>query len=264
MTKNNPEKIKIGIIGGSGLDDPEILKDAKEEPVATPFGSPSGPLITGRIGNRDVVILARHGKGHTIPPTKVPFRANIWALKKAGCTHILATTACGSLKEEIRPKDFVFADQFIDWTKLRPLTFFEEEGRVVHTSMPDPFCGGLRKILAETAGELGIPHHKNGTIITIEGPRFSTRAESNLYRQFGADVINMSTVPEAALARELGLCYASIAMATDYDVWREGEKPVTFEIILAAMKTNSENAKRLLLKTIPKINFTRCKQCFIL
>lgn len=247
---------KIAIIGGSGIDDPQILKNAKEIEIETPFGKPSEKLIIGEISGREVVVLARHGKNHTIMPTKVPFRANIWALKEVGCTHILATTACGSLREEIKPRDLIFIDQFIDFTKHRDLTFFED--KVVHTSMADPFCPKLRELLTESAKNLGILYHEKGTIVTIEGPRFSTRSESKMFRSLGSDVINMSTVPEVILARELGLCYVAAAMATDYDAWREGEEAVTWEMIVAAMKHNAENVKKLLLDVIPKINFEAC------
>ncbi len=249
-------KNKIGIIGGSGIDDPEILKNAKEVNLKTPYGKTSSQLITGKIKGINVAILARHGKKHNIIPTKVPFRANLWALNKVGVTHILATTACGSLREKIKPKQLIFLDQFIDFTKHRDLTFHED--KVVHTSMADPFCGELRKVLIKTAKELKIPHHKKGTVITIEGPRFSTRAESHMFRKFGADVINMSTVPEVILARELGICYASIAMATDYDTWHKSEEPVTWEMILSVMKENAGNVKRLISEVIPKIDFTDC------
>ena len=248
--------VKIGIIGGSGLDNPEILKDYEEKEVTTKYGKPSSKLICGKISGIDCVFLARHGKQHSIMPTKVPFRANIQALKDEGCTHILATTACGSLKEEIKPKDFVFLSQFIDFTKHRTLTFHEED--VVHTPMAEPFCTELRKILSETAKELGLRHHKEGTIVTIEGPRFSTKAESFMFIKLGVDVINMSTVPEVILAREAGICYASIAMATDYDCWREGEEPVTWEMVKERMKENSESVKKLILKTIPKIKEHKC------
>ncbi|MBU1136907.1 S-methyl-5'-thioadenosine phosphorylase [Patescibacteria group bacterium] len=246
------KKIKIGIIGGSGLDDPQIIKGAKEIKIETPFGRPASNLITGQISGREVVILARHGKDHSIMPTRVPYQANIWALKEIGCSHILATTACGSLKEQIKPKDLVFPDQFIDFTKHRNLTFYED--KVVHTSMADPFCPELRRLLIKTAKGLGFSHHAKGTMITIEGPRFSTRAESRLFKKFGADVINMSTVPEVILANEVGLRYATIAMATDYDAWKKGEKAVTWELILDRMKANAANVKKLLLETIPKIN----------
>ncbi len=244
-------KTKIGVIGGSGLDDPAILKDDKEVEIETPFGKPSSKLTTGQIEGRDVVILARHGKDHSIMPTKVNFRANIWALKEIGCTHILATTACGSLREKIKPKDLIFLDQFIDFTKHRTLTFYED--KVIHTPMADPFCEEMRGALVKSAKKLEIPHHDSGTMITIEGPRFSTRAESHMFRSFGADTINMSTVPEVILVRELDLKYASIAMATDYDCWKEDEEAVTWEAILKVMKKNAENVKKLLIDVIPKI-----------
>ena len=251
--------IKIAIIGGSGLDDPQILKNVEEINLHTPFGVMSSPLLCGQIDGVETVVLARHGKKHSIMPTKVPYRANIWALKEISCTHILATTACGSLQEHIKPRDFIFLDQFIDFTKHRNLTFFEY--KVVHTAMADPFCPQLREILTNTARELNLPHHERGTIITIEGPRFSTRAESKFFKSIGADAVNMSTVPEVILARELGICYASIAMATDYDTWHEREKPVTWEMITSVMRNNADNVKKLILNAIPKINFTDCPHC---
>lgn len=238
------------------MDDPKILENPKEIKIDTPFGKTSDVLLSGQIAGKDVVILARHGKKHRIIPGKVPYRANIWALKEAGCDCILAATACGSLREEIRPKDFVFVDQFIDFTRHRVSTFFEE--KVIHTPMGEPFCPELRKLLMETADELNISYHKKGVNITIEGPRFSTRAESHMFRGWGADVINMTTCPETALARELDICYASIAMATDYDCWREDTESVTMEMVLEAMEDNAENAKKLLVAVIPKINFDKC------
>ena len=252
-------KIKVGIIGGSGMDDPRLMKNKKEKKVKTPYGNPSSALTVGKIEGVDTVILARHGKGHSIYPTGVNFRANIYALKKEGCTHILATTAVGSLREKIKPGDLVFTDQFIDHTKHRALTFHDE--KVIHTPMAEPFCKDLRSLLIGSAKELGLRHHTKGTVITIEGPRFSTKAESHMFRSFGADVINMSTVPEVILARELGICYQTIAMSTDYDCWKEGEEPVTWEMIMAIMNKNSENVKKLLLKTISKIKYNGCDSC---
>ena len=176
---------KIGIIGGSGMDDPKLLSDPKTIEMETPYGKPSDKLLSGIINNTEVVILARHAKDHSISPTKIPFRANIWALKNVGCSHILATTACGSLREDMAPGDLVFIDQFIDWTKLRKLSFFEDE--VVHTQMSEPFDKNLRAKLIETAQKLGFRHHEKGTMVTIEGPRFSTKAESHMFRLIGAD-----------------------------------------------------------------------------
>lgn len=249
--------IKVGIIGGSGMDDPRLMKNIKEKRVKTPYGNPSSALTIGKIKGVDTIVLARHGKGHSIYPTGVNYRANIFALHKEGCTHILATTAVGSLREKIRPGDLVFVDQFIDFTKHRPLTFHDE--KVIHTPMSQPFCKELRALLVASAKELKLRHHKEGTVITIEGPRFSTKAESHMFRAWGADVINMSTVPEVILARELGICYQTIAMSTDYDCWKEGEEPVTWDMILSIMKKNTDNVKRLLLNTLVKINNTECE-----
>lgn len=244
--------IKIGIIGGSGLDNPDILKDVTEVAMGTPFGNPTSTLTCGTISGVDIAILARHGKDHSIYPSKVNFRANIWALKEYGCTHILAATAVGSLREEIKPGQIVFPDQFIDHTRKRETTFFDEDV-VVHTPMAEPFCPKLRELLGKTAYQMGIPHHTNKTIITIEGPRFSTRAESHMFRNWNADIINMSTVPEVNLAREKKIHYATIAMSTDYDCWREGEESVTWEMILETMRKNADSVIKLFLAVIPKI-----------
>jgi len=238
----------FGIIGGSGLDDPKLLQDYQEVNIETPFGKPAGSITVGKINGVDVAILARHGKDHSIMPTKVPYRANVWALKELGCTHILATTACGSLKEEIAPGDLVFLDQFVDFTKHRNLTFYED--KVVHTPMADPFDATLRGKLVDAAKAFGFKYHEKGTIITIEGPRFSTKAESNLFRSWGIDVVNMSTVPEVILANELQIPYQAIAMATDYDCWREGEEAVTWAMIVERMKGDAERVKRLLIAII--------------
>ena len=251
--------IKIGIIGGSGLDDPRILKGAREVFVTTKFGNASSGLTIGKINDIDAVVIARHGKRHTIMPSNVNYRANIMALKEQGCTHIIATTACGSLREEIKPGHIVFCDQFIDRTTKRASTFYDSD-KVCHIPMAEPFCSKLRKILSETAAEIKLEHHKKGTVITIEGPRFSTKAESHMYRQWKADVINMSTVPEVVLAREAGICYAIVAMSTDWDVWKEHEEGVNIEMILQVMKQNAENVKKLLIAAIPKINYEEC-QC---
>ncbi|MBS3170988.1 S-methyl-5'-thioadenosine phosphorylase [Candidatus Woesearchaeota archaeon] len=246
--------VKIGIIGGSGLDDPDILKNKQEKETSTPFGKPSSFLTIGKIGNVDVVILARHGKKHTITPTEVNYRANIHALKQEGCTHIFATTAVGSLKEEIERGDLVIIDQFIDFTKHREISFYESfEDGPKHTSMAEPFNKFLREKLIETCKELKYKMHEKGTVITIEGPRFSTKAESKLFRMWGADIINMSIAPEVILANEAGIPYAAIAMSTDYDCWREGEESVSWEQILSVFHSNSKKVVDLLIKVIPKI-----------
>ncbi len=246
----------IGIIGGSGLDNPKILREAEEKSIGTKFGKPSSPITVGKIEGIDIAIIARHGKRHQIMPSNVNFRANIWALKELGAKHVLATTACGSLREEIMPGQLVFPDQFIDWTSKRSSTFFDKE-EVCHIPMADPFCPKLRKLLVDTAKELKLGYHEKGTVVTIEGPRFSTRAESHMFRKIGGDVINMSTVPEVVLAREAGMCYQVIAMATDFDCWM-GRESVDIQTVLKVFQKNVENVKDLLLKTIPKISFKEC------
>jgi 5'-methylthioadenosine phosphorylase len=250
-------EIKVGIIGGSGLDDPDLMHDIKEHTIDTPYGAPSSHLTIGRINGVETVVLSRHGSDHSIYPTGVNYRANIYALKEAGCTHVLATTAVGSLREEIMPGDLVFIDQFIDQTKHRPLTFHDE--KVIHTPMAEPFCKRLSGLLVESANELKQKYHQQGTVITIEGPRFSTKAESHMFRMLGGDVINMSTVPEVILARELGVCYQSIAMSTDYDCWKADEEPVTWDIIEKTMKENANKVKQLITTTIPKISYIDCE-----
>lgn len=247
--------VKIGIIGGSGLDNPNILKNVKDVNVDTPYGKPSSELKVGKIGDVDVVILARHGRQHTVPPTKVNYRANLHALKDAGVTHIIATTAVGSLREEIDRGHFVIPDQFIDFTRHRPMTFYDsfEPEEPKHTPMAEPFSKELRKALIDTSKELGITYHPKGTVVTIEGPRFSTKAESHMFRIWGADIINMSIATEAILANELGIPYAAIAMSTDYDCWKEDEEPVTWKMILEQFNKNVDKVIDLLVKTIPKL-----------
>jgi len=243
--------MKIGLIGGSGLEDPNLIENYSQKEIETPFGKPSSPLITGKINGIDIVIISRHGLKHEIPPTQVNNRANIFALKNEGCKYILATTAVGSLKEEIKRGDFVILDQFIDFTKQRKTSFFEKfEFGPIHTPMANPFSKILRKKLIESCEKLNFKHHKKGTVITIEGPRFSTKAESKMFKQFGADIINMSTAPECILANESEIPYGVIAMSTDYDCWKENEEPVSWEIIKQIMKDNSERVKKVLLKTI--------------
>jgi 5'-methylthioadenosine phosphorylase len=246
---------KIGIIGGSGLDDPAILKDARDELVATHWGEPSSPLRHGTIEGVACVLLARHGRKHTLPPTQVPNRANIQALVDAGCTHILSTTAVGSLRNKIGRGDLVIIDQFIDFTHFRKTSFHDafEPGAPAHTPMADPFSAELRTLLIATARALGIKHHAKGTVVTIEGPRFSTRAESQMFRAWGADIINMSIAPECALANEAGIPYATVAMSTDYDCWKGDEAPVTWEQILEIFEQNVEKVVKLLVATIAKL-----------
>ena len=248
---------KIGIIGGSGLDDPDIIEGRKEVYVETRFGKPSDALILGKIKGCDIVLLARHGRKHSIMPGNVNYRANIMALKEQGCTHIIATTACGSLREHIEPGHLVFIDQFIDRTTKRHCTFYDV-GEVCHIPMAEPFCNRLRELMIQSAERLGYDYVNRGTMVTIEGPKFSSKAESNMYRQWGADVINMSTVPEVVLAREAGLCYGAIAMSTDYDCFLEDRPSVTIDEVLKVMKENAERVKSILLDVIPMINYDEC------
>jgi 5'-methylthioadenosine phosphorylase len=247
--------VKIGIIGGSGLDNPDLLENPKDIEVKTPYGKPSSPLTQGKIKGIDVILLSRHGRKHTIPPTQVNNRANIHALKQAGCTHILTTTACGSLRKKIGRGDLVVLDQFIDFTRLRKVSFFEEfkSGEIKHIPMAEPFNKDLRDILIKKCNELKLKHHEKGTVITIEGPRFSTKAESKMFSLWGADVINMSIAPEAILANEIGIPYASIAMSTDYDCLFDDVVPVTWEEVLKVFNENAEKVTNLILKTIPEV-----------
>jgi 5'-methylthioadenosine phosphorylase len=247
--------VKIGIIGGSGLENPDILISPLERSVETPYGNPSSPLLSGSLNGTEIVILSRHGWHHTIPPSKVNYRANIHALKQAGCTHIIATTACGSLREEIGRGDLLIPDQFIDFTRHRAITFFDEfePDKMNHTPMADPFDRTLRDLILSTASRIGVPVHSRGTMITIEGPRFSTRAESRMFRIWGADVINMSVAPEVTLANELGLPYAAIAMSTDYDCWKEDEDPVSWEEVIRVFNQNVNKVLMLLQEVIPGV-----------
>jgi len=245
----------IGIIGGSGLDNPEILHNSRDENVSTAYGEPSSALKYGDINGVQVVLLARHGREHTIPPSQVNYRANISALKKAGCSHIIATTAVGSLKEEIHRGDLVIIDQFIDFTKQRKMSFHEsfEPHNPVHTAMADPYDSRLRKILIDECKALNYPYHEKGTVVTIEGPRFSSRAESFMFRAWGADIINMSIATETVLANEAGIPYAAVAMSTDYDCWKTGEESVTWEAIAKVFADNAGKVTTLLKNIIPKI-----------
>lgn len=246
---------KIAIIGGSGLENPEILQNQERKIISTPYGDPSSELTCGFIGETEVVILSRHGREHTITPSKVNNRANLHAIKQLGCTHILATTACGSLREHIGRGDLVIPDQFIDFTRHRDITFFDsfKAGEMNHTPMADPFDKSLSGKLLSAGQELNLKIHSGGCIITIEGPRFSSRAESKMFRTWGGDLINMSTAPECILANELGIPYAAIAMATDFDSWKEDEVAVSWEEILKVFGQNVHNVINILLRVIPMI-----------
>jgi 5'-methylthioadenosine phosphorylase len=251
------EKATIGIIGGSGVYDPNLFEDVKKIKIATPYGAPSAPVEVGNFLGKRVAFITRHGHGHTIPPHMVNYRANIWAMKELGVERIISPCAVGSLKEELPPKHFVVPDQYIDFTKKREYTFFDG-GRTYHTSLADPYCKTLRETVLTGAKEEGLDVTGTGTYICIEGPRFSTRAESKMFRQF-ADIIGMTAVPEVQLAREAEICYATIAMVTDYDVW--ADKPVDAGEVEQTMLANAKNIQRLLKNVIPKIPEKRDCEC---
>jgi 5'-methylthioadenosine phosphorylase len=237
-------KAEIGIIGGSGLYNMDGLTDVREETVETPFGSPSEAFVLGTLEGRAVAFLARHGKGHRILPSELNFKANIYAMKKLGVTSILSVSAVGSLKEEHKPTDFVIPDQFIDRTFDRHATFFGD-GVVGHVAFGDPVCPLVSDVFAKACEEVGVVGKRGGTYVCMEGPQFSTRAESNLYRSWGADVIGMTNLQEAKLAREAELSYATLAMVTDYDCWRAGHDDVTVDQVIAVMHQNSGNAQKV-------------------
>jgi 5'-methylthioadenosine phosphorylase len=234
---------RIGVIGGTGLYDIEGLTDVKEVRPDTPFGKPSDAIVVGKLGGLGIAFLPRHGRGHRINPTEVPYRANIYALKALGVEFIISSNSCGSFKEELKPGHLLIPDQIIDRTRQRAGTFFGE-GVVAHIQFADPFCPVLSDIVYKAAKEAGATVHKGGTFIAMEGPAFSTRAESRLYKAWGADVLGMTVLPEAKLAREAEICYASIACITDYDSWRETAESVTVEAILTTMRNNIDFAKK--------------------
>ena len=233
----------IGVIGGSGLYAIDGLEGTEELTVETPWGAPSDVLVKGHVGEVEFVFLPRHGKGHRLSPTTVPYQANIDALKRVGCTDVLSISACGSLQEQYAPGDFVMVDQFIDRTFAREKSFFGP-GMVAHVSMADPICARLSKLAGDAAEKAGAKTHRGGTYLAMEGPQFSSRAESHLYRQWGCDVIGMTNMPEAKLAREAELPYATVAMVTDYDCWREEEAGVEVSHVLEVMAGNTARAKQ--------------------
>ncbi|MDP9364473.1 MAG: S-methyl-5'-thioadenosine phosphorylase [Chloroflexota bacterium] len=229
---------RLGVIGGSGVYNLAAVDGGEEIPVETPFGRPSSPPRLGRVGSTEVVFIARHGAGHVFSPTELPYRANIYALKSLGVTHLVSLSAVGSLREELPPRSLVLPDQIVDRTLLRPRTFFDG-GVVAHVGIADPFCGVLRASVAAAARAEDRPVHEGGVYVCIEGPQFSTRAESELYRSWGSTVIGMTAMPEARLAREAELCYATLALVTDYDVWHEEEEAVTVELVLSHLHANA-------------------------
>jgi 5'-methylthioadenosine phosphorylase len=254
------QQAEIGIIGGSGLYSMPGLTKIEEVTVETPFGAPSDAFILGELEGRRVVFLARHGRGHRILPSELNFRANIYALKKLGVERILSVSAVGSLKEEHKPTDFVIPDQFIDRTFARNATFFGE-GIVGHIAFGDPVCATVANTLAGACKSVGVVGKSSGTYVCMEGPQFSTRAESNLYRSWGADVIGMTNLQEAKLAREAEICYATLAMITDYDCWRVGHDDVTVEQIVAVLHQNADNAAKVVRAAVAAMPTERKCAC---
>ncbi|MEO5657925.1 MAG: S-methyl-5'-thioadenosine phosphorylase [Nitrospiria bacterium] len=250
----------IGIIGGSGLYDMDGLTARRTLAVRTPFGAPSGPLSLGSLGGMDVAFLARHGAGHRLSPSEINYRANIHALKQVGVERILSVSAVGSMKESIHPGDLVLPDQFYDHTKQRRSTFFEG-GIVAHAAFGDPVCPELTAVLASACDRLGVTAHRGGTYLCMEGPQFSSRGESLVYRQWGVDVIGMTNATEAKLAREAEICYATLALVTDYDCWHRDEAPVTVEAVIKLLAENVAKAKRVLGDTIPALKAARRCAC---
>lgn len=253
--KSHPVRTRasVGVLGGSGLYEMEALKDVRQIRIRTPFGSPSDAVMLGTLDGVRLAFLSRHGRGHRLNPSEINYRANIYALKSLGVSRVISVSAVGSMKEAIRPGEMVFPDQFIDVTKRRASTFFEG-GMVAHVAFGQPICPGLAEALASSAHQLGARFHPGGTYVCMEGPQFSTKAESRLYRQWGVDVIGMTNMPEAKLAREAELCYATIALVTDYDCWHETEDPVTVEAILATLHHNVALAKQMLRAIVPSLD----------
>ena len=252
------DSARVGIIGGSGFY--ELLDDAREVTIETPFGAPSDSYFLGEIGGVPVAFLARHARGHRIPPSEVNFRANIWGMKKLGVEYVLSATAVGSLREDFKPLDIVVPDQLFDRTKARPSTFFGD-GVAAHIGFADPFCAYVSQQVVDAGRALGATVHAGGTYVCMEGPQFSTRAESNVYRQLGFDVIGMTNLQEAKLAREAELCYATMALVTDYDVWHESEEDVSREQIFDNVRRNVEMAQAIVRRVVPELDPARDCEC---
>jgi len=250
--------VEIGIFGGTGIYNSDLLENSQEVNVETPYGKPSDTITVGIFNGRKIAFLPRHGKKHTIPPHMINFKANIWAFKELGVTRIIAPSAVGSLKEELEPGHFALPSQFLDFTKSRDVSF-SEEGKVIHISVADPFCPELQSSILQVTDKQDLKIHKDCTYVCIEGPRFSTKAESKFYRSTGADIIGMTLVPECQLAREAQICYASISTVTDYDVW--AEKSVTAKQVLETLSKNVEKTKKILTELIDVIPKTRSCSC---
>jgi len=251
---------KIGVIGGSALYSIEGLTDIEKLEIDTPFGSPSDYITVGKLAGVGIAFLPRHGKGHRLSPTEVPYQANIYALKSLGVEHIISVTAVGSLKEEMKPGDLVIPDQLIDRTRNRPSSFFDG-GIVAHVIFAEPFCPALSQTLFETAREVDTAVHQGGTYVAMEGPAFSTRAESNLYRSWGASLIGMTALPEAKLAREAEICYATIAGVTDYDCWQEACAPIPIDVILETQRSQTRKIREIIRLAVGRIPDIRRCQC---
>ena len=250
----------IGVIGGSGFYELDGLKDVQEVTVETPFGAPSDAFRVGTLGDRRLVFLARHGRGHRFSPSEINYRANVWGMKQLGVEWLLSVSAVGSLREDIQPGDLVVIDQSIDRTLSRKRTFFED-GVVAHVSMAEPVCKHLAGHLSDAATTAGAKVHRGGTYVCIEGPQFSTKAESHLYRSWNADVIGMTHLPEARLAREAQLCYATLALSTDYDCWHTSEEAVTVEMVVKVMKQNVANARKAVRELALNVPLERTCGC---
>jgi 5'-methylthioadenosine phosphorylase len=242
--------VELGVFGGSGFY--SLLDDAEEVELETPYGKPSAPVVIGEVAGKRVAFLPRHGRRHELPPHRIPYRANLWAMRELGVRRVIGPCASGALRADLRLGDFVVCDQFVDRTSGREDTFYEGP-ETTHVSAADPYCPDLRRILVEAAGGLGIPVRDGGTVVVVQGPRFSTRAESRWFQSMGWDAINMTAYPECHLARELELCYATIAMVTDYDVGVEGGEPVSADRVLQVFRENNERLRELLFAAIPSI-----------
>lgn len=252
--------IKVGVVGGSGLYELEGFTDVRWTRVRTPFGEPSDAYCVGQLGDRSVVFLPRHGRGHRLMPSELNFRANIYGFKKLGVEWVISISAVGSMREEIRPLDLVIPNQFFDWTRRRVSSFFGN-GIVAHVGMAEPVCPDLADRLEEAARAAGATVHRGGTYLCIEGPQFSSKGESKIYRQWGVDVIGMTNMPEAKLAREAELCYATLALVTDYDVWHESEAHVTVQAVVANLMKNVATAKEVLRRVVPRVGPPRRCPC---
>ncbi len=254
------DQYTFGIIGGSGLYDFPQLTDKQEFEIDTPFGSPSSPIVTGLVNGHRLAFLARHGIGHTISPSEVNYRANIWAFKTLGVKRLISVSACGSLREDYKPGEIVIPDQVYDNTHKRSRSFFEN-GLVVHVSVADPFCAELNQSLAQALDEEGAAYHVGGAYITIEGPRFSTRAESNTFRSWGMSLVGMTCSPEVFLAREAEICYATMAHVTDYDCWHISEESVTVEMVIRTLMSNTATAQKTLVRLADILSQTESTDC---